>query len=131
MQENQLCHKCPDGNQAESQIWEVNLPAHLQLPEGSLAREVSVLVPQEIARPSRNPGKDDVWELENSAKAQLCYPHQVALLRLHHVTGTDHEPMKGLYSCLPTGRKINTCELSASSCEHMQSVRGTRHTSLW
>ena len=48
-------------------------------------------------------GKDDVWELENSAKAQLC--DQIALLRLRHVTRTEREPMKGLYSCLPAGAK--------------------------
>lgn len=26
-------HKCPKGNQVDSQVWEVNLPANLPLPE--------------------------------------------------------------------------------------------------
>ena len=37
----------------------------------------SVLVPHEIACPTRNPGRDEVRELENSAKTQLCYPRQI------------------------------------------------------
>ena len=74
-------------------------------------------------------GKDDVWELENSAKAQLC--DQITLLRLCHVTRTEREPMKGLYPCLPAGRKINTREPSASSCENLQSVLSMRHAACW
>ncbi|TKC49474.1 hypothetical protein EI555_008426 [Monodon monoceros] len=37
----------------------------------------SVLVPEEIAYSARNPGEDEVRELENSAKTQLCYPRHI------------------------------------------------------
>ena len=52
----------------------MNLPAHLQLPEGTLAREVSVLVPQEIARPARNLGKEDVLGVGKLSKGSALLP---------------------------------------------------------
>lgn len=60
--------------------------------------------------------------LENSAKAQLCYPRQNPVKSRVRCT----EQMKILYSFLPVWGRV-MCQLSGSSCENWQTVRGKKN----
>lgn len=57
-------------------------------------------------------------------------PHQVALLHLHHVTCTDHETNERPV-ILPLPQVQNQHLQLCLQLKYMQSVRGTRHASLW
>lgn len=104
-------HKCAEGKQVDSQIWEVHLPADLQLPEGTGWGKSKC--------PS--PRKSSVSRKEWSKGAgKLSFTsHVKSAVALHHP-----EPMKSLYSFLRARGTINTCELNGSSSENWPTVRG-------
>lgn len=92
------------GNQVDFQRWEVNLPAHLQLPARTEQGKSRCPSPRRYmsSEESRraNPG---IQELENEAKAQLYYLHQICCKVTSYLT--SERPV----FLLPTWSKINLC----------------------
>ena len=70
-------YRYPECNQEDSQMQGVSLPAHLYLSEGMEQGNSKCPSPRGNSVPAKNLGRDEVEELENSAKAKLCYPGQI------------------------------------------------------
>lgn len=113
-------HTCPEGNKLDSGMWEVKLPAHLQLPKGTERGNPRVLVPEETACPARNPGrtKSSGWKSQQGLSSAT---HVKPTVKLHRA-----DPMKGLLSFLPSWGRI-TSELSGPSSENWQTLWGRKH----
>lgn len=84
-------HKCPEGKQVDSQIWEVHLPADLQLPEGTGWGKPKCPCPRKSSMSRKEARKE--W---SKGAGKLSFTaHVKSAVALHRP-----ELMKSLYSFL-------------------------------